>query len=100
MPRCAMRLNGQCVAVITPVVSMRAVAKLDTKWWELLSFALTCRGYRISSGWMMITISEPMTDQIIDEFVETVAEELAAENNELVATVATQLAQTQAQARL
>lgn len=49
---------------------------------------------------MMITISEPMTDQIIDEFVETVAEELAAENNELVATVATQLAQTQAQARL
>ena len=84
----------------TPVVSMRAVAKLDTKWWELLSFALTCRGYRISSGWMMITISEPMTDQIIDEFVETVAEELAAESNELVATVATQLAQTQAQARL
>jgi glycine cleavage system protein P-like pyridoxal-binding family len=51
-------------------------AALDTAWWELASFALTCKGYRISSGWMMMTISEPMTTETIDGFVAALAEVL------------------------
>ena len=51
--------------------------ELESEWWELASFALTCKGYRISSGWMMMAISEPMTIETIDSFVLAVADVLA-----------------------
>ena len=106
--RCASMVNVWPSA--EPVSDMRMAGQLDGDWWEEASFALTCKGYRMSSGWMQMvrqpptahllsdlqsrnlpelsclvcqTISEPMTEAIIDDFVEAVREVLEEEGVEV-----------------
>ena len=55
--RCASMVNVWPSA--EPVSDMRMAGELDGDWWEEASFALTCKGYRMSSGWMQMVRQTP-----------------------------------------
>lgn len=55
--RCASMVNVWPSA--EPVSDMRMAGQLDGDWWEEASFALTCKGYRMSSGWMQMVRQTP-----------------------------------------
>ena len=91
--RCASMVNVWPGST-APITDMRASDPSSrgggkySSWWELVSFGLTVKGYRISSGWMQMSLSEPMNEAIVDGLVHAV-EEILVENDPIVTPTTT-----------
>ena len=91
--RCASMVNVWPGST-APITDMRASDPSSrgggkySSWWELVSFGLTIKGYRISSGWMQMSLSEPMNEAIVDGLVHAV-EEILVENDPIMTPTTT-----------